>query len=264
MFVRAGARSLHTHWIENDPERNWDCCVSWYTAPVSGAIVEHEVSVGDNKFDAFDDFYEKVVVASSYEYVLVVDDDIDFSPGDISRLFRLCVAHRLFLAQPSLSWGTHANHDVTLHNPACIVRRTRFIEVMAPCFSRAALERLRPTFRLNRSTWGLDYAWASLLAGEHRIAVVDAVQVRHTKPVSLDGGAFYLKLRAAGIDPAAEYRVIKESYPRFGSLGSERDSHHLVPSLAGFAGGLLGILVVRLFEGIKKRVHRTRLRHTGS
>jgi hypothetical protein len=260
VFVRAGGHSLHTQWIKNDPARNWDCCVSWYAAPVPGSTVEYEESVGENKFDAFDDFYEKVIAASTYDHVLVVDDDIDFSPGDISRLFRLCVDHELFLAQPSLSWGTHANHDVTLHNPACIVRRTRFIEVMAPCFSRAALERLRPTFRLNRSTWGLDYAWASLLAGEHRIAVVDAVQVRHTKPVSLDGGAFYRKLRSAGIDPTAEYRAIKERYPRFGSLGSERSGHRLALPLPE----LVGRLLVPLFEGIKKRTHQSRLRRITS
>lgn len=256
VFVRAGGNSLHSKWIKNDPDRNWDCCVSWYVAPHPESLAEYYEDTGTNKFDAFDAFYRKTIAGNQYRYVLVVDDDIDFLPGDISRLFMLCEAHQLYLAQPSLRWGTHANHDVTLHNPACIVRRTRFVEVMAPCFSRPALERLQPTFSLNRSTWGIDYAWSSLLAGEGRIAVIDAIQVAHTKAVSLDGGAFYLKLRAAGIDPVAEYGQIKQAYPPFGSLGSERGGHRLVVPLPGFVGSL----VVQLFEGIKKRVHRARLR----
>ena len=255
VFFRAGAASLHPRLIAQEPGRNWDCCVSWYVAPRPESLAEYYEDTGTNKFDAFDAFYRKTIANSQYRYVLVVDDDIDFLPGDISRLFTLCETHQLYLAQPSLRWGTHANHDVTLHNPVCLVRQTRFIEVMAPCFSRAALERLQPTFGLNHSTWGIDYAWSSLLAGEGKIAVVDAIQVAHTKAVSLEGGAFYLKLKAAGIDPVAEYRHVKETYPRFGSLGTERSGHRMTFPLPGF----LGVLAVQLFEGIKKRAHRARL-----
>lgn len=258
VFFRAGASSLHPRLLAQEPDRNWDCCVSWYVAPRPESLAEYYEEEGSNKFGAFDAFYRKTVASSQYRYVLVVDDDIDFRPGDISRLFALCDAHQLYLAQPSLRWGTNANHDVTLHNPLCVVRRTRFVEVMAPCFSRAALERLQPTFCLNRSTWGIDYAWSSLLVGEGKIAIVDAIQVAHTKAVSLDGGAFYLKLRAAGIDPLVEYRHIKEAYPRFGSLGTERGGHWLRLPLPG----MLGALAVQLFEGIKKRAHCARLRRT--
>ncbi|MCX7157299.1 MAG: hypothetical protein NTW45_12755 [Rhodocyclales bacterium] len=254
VFFRAGAASLHPRLIAQEPDRNWDCCVSWYITPRPESLAEYYEDAGTNKFDAFVAFYSKAIAASRYRYVLIVDDDIDFQRGDISRLFALCDEYNLYLAQPSLRWGTHANHDVTLHNPVCVIRRARFIEVMAPCFSREALERLLPTFGLSRSTWGIDYAWASLLAGEGRIAIVDAIQVAHTKAVSLDGGAFYLKLKASGIDPFAEYRHIKETYPRFGSLGTERSGHRLVFLLPDF----LGRLVVPLFEGIKKRVHRAR------
>lgn len=256
VFFRAGAASLHPRLIAQEPNRNWDCCVSWYVAPRPESLAEYYEETGTNKFNAFAAFYKKTISNSQYQYVLVVDDDIDFAPGDISRLFTLCETYQLYLAQPSLRWGTHANHDVTLHNPACVIRRTRFVEVMAPCFSRRALERLQPTFELNSSTWGIDYAWSSLLAGEGKIAIVDAIQVDHTKAVSLDGGAFYLKLKTAGIDPVAEYGRIKESYSRFGSLSTERSGHRLVIPLPGF----IGILVVRLFEGIKKRMHRLRLR----
>lgn len=252
VFVRAGEQSLHAQWLREDPTRNWDLCVSWYCLSRPEQLAEYYESTGTNKFDALDDCYAKWLSTSSYRYILVVDDDIRFRPGDISRLFLLCAKHRLYLAQPSLKWGTHANHDVTLHNPACIIRRTRFVEVMTPCFSHIAMARLQPTFQLNRSTWGIDYAWASLLAGEGRIAVVDAIQVEHTKPVSLDGGAFYRKLAAAGIDPVAEYGEIKRRYTRFGSLDSEKRGHRLVVPLPE----TIAIPVVRLWDSVKKRIHR--------
>ena len=33
VFVRAGNESWHRRLIQEDPNRNWDCCVSWYGAP---------------------------------------------------------------------------------------------------------------------------------------------------------------------------------------------------------------------------------------
>lgn len=256
VFFRAGRESLHRRLIEEDPQRNWDCCVSWYSQPQAETFAEYYEAGDGNKLDSFAEFFEKSLTDKEYRYFLLVDDDIEFSPGDISRFFELCEKHDLYLAQPSLSWGTNANHDVTLHNPVCDVRRTRFVEVMAPCFSRDALARLLPTFYLNRSTWGIDYAWASLLSGEGRLAIVDAVEVRHLKPVSLNGGAFYLKLKANGVDPQEEYRKIKQTYPRFGSLGTEQTGH--VPSFP--LPRFMVAFMVKLAERVKKRIHRRRIR----
>ena len=33
VFFRAGAKSLHGEALAGDPNRNWDCCVSWYSKP---------------------------------------------------------------------------------------------------------------------------------------------------------------------------------------------------------------------------------------
>ncbi|MEW5889176.1 MAG: hypothetical protein AB1768_08990 [Pseudomonadota bacterium] len=260
VFVRAGSRSLHPRLIAEDPSRNWDCCVSWYANAADDEQAEYYVQGGDNKLEAFAAYFRDTQAGTRYRYYLLLDDDIYFRPGDISRLFDLCQAHSLFLSQPALLWGTNSNHDVTLWNPVCRVRRTRFVEVMAPCFSRAAVERLLPTFTLNKSTWGVDYAWASLLQGEGRIAVVDSVRVDHTKPVSLGEGAFYAKLRSMGIDAVEEYRAIKSTYPGFGGLRSEPAGHIFTMPLPAFAGNAL----TRLFEKVKKHAHRRRMRALSS
>lgn len=258
VYFRAGLNSLHKRIINEDPLRNWDCCVSWYCPPQNETLAEFYEATDGNKLDSFSSFFINHLVNKSYHYFLLVDDDIYFNPGDISRFFELCERHNLYLSQPSLKWGTYANHDVTLHNPLCEVRQTRFVEVMTPCFSRDALVRLLHTFCLNRSTWGIDYAWASLLTGEGNLAIVDAVQVCHTKPVSVEGGAFYLKLRSNGIDPQQEYRQIKQTFRRFGSFGTEKTGHSLVLPLPN----LLMVLAVRICEETKKRIHRYRLRNS--
>ena len=252
VFFRAGPNSLHPRLIAAEPERNWDCCVSWYCAPGDSADLEYSVTGGENKFAAFDDFYRRLGPQAGYRYYLVADDDIDFNPGDISRFFSLCETYGAYLCQPALRWGTHSNHDVTLWNPLCVLRATTFIEVMAPCFSALAAQELLDTFLLSRSTWGIDYAWASRLNGQRRIAVVDAVRVAHTKPVDIGDGPFYRKMRAMGVNPEEEYGRVKAEFPRFGALSSLPSGHILRrPWPAG-----LGNLLTAFFERLKKRIHR--------
>lgn len=257
VFFRAGPGSLHRRLLAEDPGRNWDCCVSWYCAPPEERGAEFYASGGDNKFEAFAAFYRETAASRPYRYYLVVDDDILFAPGDISRLFALCETHRTTLCQPALRWGTWASHDVTLWNPLCTLRRTSFVEVMAPCFSAAAAAELLDTFTLSRSTWGIDYAWASRLRGQDRIAVIDAIRVDHTKPVDTRGGAFYRKLEGMGIDARAEYGAIKREYPPFGALRTLASGHALAwPCIPR----LLQPGLVRAMESVKKRLHRLRRR----
>ncbi len=218
VFVRAGKNSLHREAIAGDPQRNWDCAVSWYTEPPNETIAEHYSAGGVNKFDAFVQVYAGNLSDRGYLHVLLLDDDVRFRPGDISRLFEICEREALQLCQPSLAWGTNANHLVTVRNPACIVRQVRFVEVMVPCFSRSTLEELLPTFSLTRSTWGIDWAWASLLDGQKRITVVDAIQVLHTKPVNLQEGPFYFYMRSLGVEPSVELQAMQRKFPLPGAV----------------------------------------------
>ena len=225
VFVRAGSKSLHREAIAADPQRNWDCCVSWYIQPPEESIAEHYSATGSNKFDAFADLYASTLRGRGYRRFLLLDDDVRFRPGDISRLFDICEREDLQLCQPALAWGTHASHLVTLRNPACVVRQVCFIEVMAPCFSARMLDELLPTFTLTRSTWGIDWAWASLLDGRHCIAVVDAVAVQHTKPVDTVDGAFYNYMRTLGVDPVAELQMVRQRFPSRGAPNTIEGPH---------------------------------------
>jgi hypothetical protein len=254
VFVRAGPSSLHPKLLAQDPRRNWDCCVSWHTQPVSldGDSAEFHETGGDNKFEAFVAFFRKTAASHPYRYYLVVDDDIDFAPGDVSRLFTLCSQHATFVCQPALRWGTHISHDVTLWNPVCVVRKTTFVEVMSPCFSRQAVEQLERTFLLTKSTWGIDYVWGSLLAGQNRLAVVDAVRVAHTKPLGFGRGDFYEKLKRLGVDAWEEYTAIMQRYPSFGGLRTLPRGHVFARRLPAW----LGRRIATFFEWAKGPAHR--------
>lgn len=252
VFARVGPGSLHPVWFADDPDRNWDCCLSWYSAPPETCGAEYVVTGGLNKFDAFFEFRQSFTEPFHYKYILITDNDIAFEPGDISRYFNLCTQYQLYLSAPSLRWGTNINFDVTMNNPACLVRQVSFVEVMAPCFSAAALERLLPTFLLTGSTWGIDYVWSSQLRNENSISIVDAVQIDHTQAPSVSSGKFYLMLKEQGIDAEQELGKIKLEYPSFGGFRTLSRGHVLkvaVPSL-------LGTLIVKIVESIKRKVRR--------
>lgn len=254
VFFRAGPQSLYPRLLAAEPERNWDCCVSWYSQPGPQSGEEYTFNDGENKLESFYKFYAERRTRLSYKYYLIVDDDIDFAPGDISIFFTLCNQYGTYLCQPALRWGTNCNHDVTLWNPICVLRNVSFVEVMAPCFSAQALDDLIDTFILNRSTWGIDYAWASRSQGNRRLAILDAIRVSHTKPVDLYHGPFYKKMRSLGIDPEMEYGQLKACFPRFGPLHTHAEGHifrHPWPTP-------IGNLLTRIAEKLKKRIHRWR------
>ncbi len=248
-FMRCGRQSLHRRLLAEDPQRLWDCCVSWYCPPLDEQLAEYYSTGGDNKFEGFLRFWKEHGNLRRYRYVLLVDDDIYFSPGDISRFLEICDRHSTFLAQPSLRWDTNYNLRVTLHNAACELRRVTFVEVMTPCFRTETLEELLPTFSLAKSAWGVDVAWASLLQHTDRpLHVVDAVQVEHTKPFDPLTGAFYQKLLAMGVDPYAELHRLQSSYPIRGGRRTLRQGHVYRYALPTFLGWPLLIL----FELLKK------------
>lgn len=234
-FFRAGSRSLHPRLLAEDPQRNWDCCVSWYAPPQSGPAVEYSCEGGDNKLEGFLEFRKLVGGHLPWRQVLLIDDDVYFRPGEISRYFELCDRHQLYLSQPALCWSTHYNLNVTLANPACIVRRVSFIEIMAPCLSAQALDDLIDTFDATRSTWGVDFIWCGRAYGRKPVHIVDAIRIEHTKPMDKQGGAFYRKMKSQGVDPAAELAAARAAYPALRGMRTERDGHVFVPGLPSFA-----------------------------
>lgn len=252
VFVRAGNNSLHNTWIKQDTQRNWDCCVSWYCNPKHEGLAEHYHNHGVNKFDAFHDWYKNNRSTRDYRYYLIIDDDIEFYSGDISLFFQYCSNFKTYLSQPALKLGTYANHHVTLVNTLFLLRTVTFIEVMCPCFSQQALRDLLHTFLLTKSTWGLDYIWASLLKDTNSISIIDAIQVKHTKPVDTNAGAFYQYMQTLGVCPEKDYAYVKKNYPSFNGMRTKTKWHK---SKYPRVFNSIDWVIVRISEKYKKIKH---------
>lgn len=247
LFVRAGTESLHRRLIAEDPGRNWDCCVSWYAAGEDEHVAEHYCAGGDNKLEGFLEFWRQRPPSMAYRYVWIVDDDVYLRPGEASRFFELCEQYSTYVSQPALRWFTHTTLNVLVRNPACLLRRVSFVEVMAPCFSGAALAQLIHTFDWTKSTWGTDWAWGCLLQGKQPLHVIDAVTMEHTRTGDGRPGAFYRKLSAMGIDPAEELGRVRRMFPEFVGARTLASGHVFRPGIPR----LLAPLTWRLFERMK-------------
>ena len=256
LFVRAGDKSLHPRLIAEDPQRNWDCCVSWYVQPRQEVLAEVYSQGGFNKLDGFLEFWRQHPQSRDYRYVMLIDDDVYLRPGELSRFFALCEHYQTYLSQPALRWFTHTTLNALVRNPACVLRRVTFVEVMAPTFSAAALQALIPTFGMTRSTWGTDVAWAGTVAGQHPIYVVDAVTMDHTRTGDGRPTAFYRKLTEMGVDPGAELRRVQAMYPAFRASRTLPTGHVFRPGIPRFAAPALLWLFERLkiIVRIRKRV----------
>jgi hypothetical protein len=241
---------LHRRLILENPDRNWDCCVSWYAPAEHERLAEYYCgnwrSGFSNKFEGFLEFWEQRPQPWRYRYVALLDDDIYLAPGELSNFFRLCDSHQLYLAQPALRWFTHNTLNSLARNPACTLRQVSFVEGMAPCFSAAALESLLHTFSWSRSTRGMDRAWASLLQGQESLYVVDAVSMAHTRTGEGRPTPFYCRLRAAGVDPCEELRRIQQMLPSFTRARTLSDGHTFRPGVPRWLAHSLMFLFERL------------------
>jgi GR25 family glycosyltransferase involved in LPS biosynthesis len=192
VVLRAGDASLHPEWLSGRT-RDFDLFISYYGK-----------TPGRYRDEA--DFYEErpgpkwpAIAAllqqhpqliEQYESFWFPDDDLSADTALIDRMFAFFCAYRLCLAQPALTRNSYHTWNTLLQDRRCHIRYTRFVEVMAPLFSRAALHLCAPTFAESRSGWGLDWVWPDLCrdAGLGRIALLDATPVHHTRPV---GGELY-------------------------------------------------------------------------
>jgi hypothetical protein len=117
---------------------------------------------------------------SSFDWILVVDDDVELPRGFLDGFLFLAERFELRLAQPSQTLASHAAWSVARRHPFSAVRRTTFVEIgPVTAFAREAIAELLPFPQL-RQAWGLDLHWGAL-AREHgwALGVVDLLPVRH-------------------------------------------------------------------------------------
>lgn len=199
--VRCGDKSLHESWAVG--ERSFDVAVSYFGDDVARLFPEaayvHRFKGG--KWDGLYAFFQAFPEArDAYDYFWFPDDDIAASACEIDRLIAVGKAYALDLFQPALDDRSYFSHLLTLRHSSFTLRYSNFVEIMAPVLSRALLARALPTMAETKSGFGLDFLWAEMagtLVDEcaRNVAVVDAVCIRHTRPV---GGSLHQFMKKVG------------------------------------------------------------------
>jgi GT2 family glycosyltransferase len=153
----------------------------------------HDVTVdvapagGLGKFENLDALLARHELAA-FDWVLMVDDDVDLPRGFLDVFLACAEAGGLQLAQPAHRRHSHAAWAVTLRRRGADWRETTFVEIgPVTAFSRPAAAELLP-FPPVRMGWGLDVHW-SAVAHERGwpIGVVDATPIGHTLRPAAEG-----------------------------------------------------------------------------
>jgi hypothetical protein len=189
VLARVGRNSLHRLWLDAGKPRSWDlhlCPFQELPSQEGLDLVQHEVIPGP-KWTGLRELMRRWSGWRDYDFVWLPDDDILASQDTIEAMFEAARALRFDLFAPALHEASHYAHFIAMRNRRFHARRTGFVEIMVPGFSRAAMERLLPTLDLSTTGWGwgLDSLWPKLL--EYRnLGIIDATPVLHTRAV----GAF--------------------------------------------------------------------------
>ena len=183
VIVRAGDRSLHEGWLEG--ERNWDIIVSGYgnnPEKWQRDDVMHIICPG-GKFDGLYDAFQQIPsLLDKYDYIMMADDDFKMTAHDINRFFDIMREHDLQVAQPSLSYQSHALYHTEFHNPRFKIRFSNFAEAITVCLSAKVWRQILPLYQDNPMAYFIDNFWWRLTDDPARqTAFIDEVQVTHTR-----------------------------------------------------------------------------------
>jgi hypothetical protein len=181
--------------VEKDQEPAFDVVVFDYSGTATPIAGIEMISVRTEcKGEIFREVHRWVAhAATDYEYIGLIDDDIETRWSDLNRLMRIAREHRLDIFVAALSHDSYYSHHQFLRRNGADVRPTAWIEVMMP-FYRTELFMAGGDYYANSiSSYGIDqFAMPTLqrLRGFDRVAIIDAVVVRHRRPITSDDKMF--------------------------------------------------------------------------
>jgi hypothetical protein len=150
--LRQGAVGLHSHELEVRQGTKFDLICS--------LLVEHPPH--DN------------------EWVVLADDDVRLTRGNLGRFVAIADRCRFDIAQPGHDRRGFINFGITASKPLARARLTSFVEI-GPLFavSPASQSAVLATFRGARMGWGLEAIWYAMGL---RLGIVDEIRMRHLAP----------------------------------------------------------------------------------
>jgi hypothetical protein len=120
------------------------------------------------------------VPAEGFDWVIVVDDDVEFPRRFLDRMLFVAERLELDLVQPALRRTSHAAWRIFRREPWSVARVTRMVEIGPVVAFRGGVAHELLPFPPLRMGWGLDLHWGAVAAHRGwRPGVIDAVPVRH-------------------------------------------------------------------------------------
>ena len=236
--VRCGDQSLHESWAIGG--KTFDVAVSYFgddserRFPEAAFVHRFKGGKWDGLYNFFLSFPETRL---AYDYFWFPDDDLLASAPDVDTLMRLGNFYSLDFFQPSLDNQSYFSHLLTLQHRSFILRYSNFVEIMAPVLSQPLLEKALPTMTDTKSGFGLDFLWAEMAATLRRqgnrpnVAIVDAVCIRHTRPV---GGSLHQLIKKVGGNSSTDELAI--AINEVNTKTSSQISGVAVPRIRMFSG----------------------------
>lgn len=119
-----------------------------------------------------------------FDWIIVTDDDVDVPDNFVDHFICILEKYDIKLGQPSHSFISYATYTLTRRHFNSIARLTNFVEI-GPIFAlhRDVFADILPFPDVGMG-WGLDIHWSFLANKKNwRIGIVDAVPIRHLRPV---------------------------------------------------------------------------------
>ena len=184
LISRIGRDSLHRQWLAD--RTGFDMLLSAFDGsvePVTEPGVTFEYRAGAKVAGYAGILKDHAAAIATYRYVALFDDDLSIDGPALRRLFELTDRHGLKVAQPALTHDSYFTYACLLKHKGFVLRHVNYVEMMCPVFRADMVSRVAPLFDLGFES-GIDLVWSALLrSGREDFAVIDAVPVRHTRPV---------------------------------------------------------------------------------
>ncbi|GAB3037672.1 DUF707 domain-containing protein [Bowmanella dokdonensis] len=180
IFSSIGDSSNISCWLG---DRNFDLWLAYYGDDKSDKFssdCEFYIRKKGAKFPNFYHLYGQLKdVVHQYKYIMIADDDLVISAGELNKFFDIIDEQQLSLAQPAFDLCGKVSHKVTKMHSLSKLRYTNFVEVTCPAFKTTYLKKFMNVYDEEIVGWGADW-WFSSMVEEldgfrNTIAIVDQV-----------------------------------------------------------------------------------------
>lgn len=191
IFTSAGRSHNVRQWLTEG--REYDIWVYDYANGQTGldGVVEYYTILKGGKFPnllhAYSTNPEKL---RNYSQVLVMDDDIQIDPLDISIWFRRHRELDLWVSQAAFLPQGKVSHPITVARPFIDLRFTSFVEMTCPLFRRDMLDLFMAVYDKKLVGYGADYWFLHTLPLDRvgKIVVFDSIRCLNPWDNTKEGG----------------------------------------------------------------------------